>query len=258
MRKFLSRNDISAQKARVPFLEVTRQHALGVAGHVDIAKHFGGCLVMSHQPAATGLHGGTVDYEFSIPSIAVQKVLKHTNGLKHGKTFAFCGEAQSPLSISISNEDCIAIGAHHKKVIISYRQGQRGPGAANLQQPCPGILEAAKSAGLMVRHGNVLVLAIAVYCGHTPNGHNQYFDRLHLQGTSTTNTSKRVQADDPCEGAACQHIVKKKKLTKDVAFLEFKEVEVSKTDMTINRLACYIFTFKSLSLSKPRKFTIFH
>jgi hypothetical protein len=215
---------------------------------------------MSRQPAATGLYGGTADYEFSIPRIVIQKVLKHTNGLKHGKTFAFCGEAQSPVSSSIS------------KVIISYRQGQRGPGAANLQQPCPGILEAAKSAGLMVRHGNVLVLAIAVYCGHTPNGHNQYFDRLHLQGTSTTNTAKRVQAHDPCEGAACQHIVKKKKLTKDVAFLspsslihvdsgdvlEFKEVEVSKTDMTINRLACYIFTFKSLSLSKPRKFTIFH
>jgi len=39
--------------------------------------------------------------------------------------------------------------------------------------------------------------------------------------------------------------------------LEFKQVEVSQTDMTINRLACYIFTFNSLSLSKPTKFTIF-
>ena len=88
----------------------------------------------------------------------------------------------------------------------------------------------------MVRHGDVLVLAIAVYCGHTPTGPNQYFDLLHLQGTSTTNTAKRVQAHDPCEGAACQHIVKKKKLTKDEGLREAKELTKSTSGLDVQPL----------------------
>ena len=35
------------------------------------------------------------------------------------------------------------------------------------------------------------------------------------------------------------------------------EFKVSKTDTTINRLSCYIFMLKSLSLSKPTKYTMF-
>ena len=40
--------------------------------------------------------------------------------------------------------------------------------------------------------------------------------------------------------------------------MQFKEVKVSKTNTTIERLSCHIFMMKSLSLSKPTKFTIFH
>ena len=83
-QNFLGRIEMGAQCARKSFIEVTQQHALGVSQHPDLREYFGANPSVT-LPQASGLTSGTVEYEFQVESVAVQKVREHTLYLENKK-----------------------------------------------------------------------------------------------------------------------------------------------------------------------------
>jgi len=208
IRKFLQRSESSAQFARDEFLELARQHANGVAEHPDMKEYFGTEYSL-HEPAATGLSGGTAEFEFTVASRAHEMVSKLTADLRGRKTAA--DSPAAPAALMIFEEDCMNSGVRYDKIVLSYRQGQQGRGLAIMLTPCSGVTEWARKLMLSVRNADALFLASALYCGHTHHGSNQYFSAMpHHQGVPegascllvARTTSKRVQADDRGEGQA--------------------------------------------------------
>ena len=76
-QKFLGRSQMGAQCARKSLIEFTQQHALGVSQHPDLIEYFGTNPRFT-LPHASGLTGGTVEYEFKVEYIVVQKVREHS------------------------------------------------------------------------------------------------------------------------------------------------------------------------------------
>lgn len=101
----------------------------------------------------------------------------------------------------ISDEDCLITGRRFGKIILSYRQGQKGAGTDENFTSCPGVNQWAGKLVLVADHGPVMALSQAVYCRHTPYDANQYHEQPHEQGSTccklSSSTSKRVAALDP-------------------------------------------------------------
>ena len=129
-QKILSRSEKGAQHARESFIEVTLQHAIAVSQHPEMIQYFGTNPTIG-LPHAVGLNGGTGEYEFIVESIAVQK-LREDNLYLQNKTLHDLADC----CLTISDEDCLITGKRFGKIILRYRQGQKGAGTDENCTPC--------------------------------------------------------------------------------------------------------------------------